>query len=105
MEDEGEEVTHQPGGDSDLPKKHTCLWHLWGEPMSTVLCNGSQEMGEACSLPPPPTSHLMAVTQSQNGRNKHQDRGSERTCIWGQLPVIVTKLLKQKQQQRNKSTR
>ena len=64
MEDEGEEVTHQPDGDSDLPKQHTCLRLLWGEPMSAVLCNGSQEMGEACSLPPP-TSNLMAETNTK----------------------------------------
>lgn len=71
MEDEGEEVTHQPGGDSDLPKKHTCLRHLWGEPMSTVFCNGSQEMGEACSLPPHQPSdgsHTVTEWQKQTPR-------------------------------------
>lgn len=74
MEDEGEEVTHQPGGDPDLQKAH-----LPETPMGRahVYCPLQWISGDGGGLSPPPPlaviwlqshSHRMAETKTEAER-------------------------------------
>lgn len=71
------------GGDPDLPKKHTCLRHLWGEPMSTVL---KWISGDGGGLPPPPPaiwlqSHSLRMAETNTKIEAERETAFGDSCL------------------------